>query len=57
VEAADKNTDRGGVRAWGALGVGGIKMKLHKKAIQELFAANDKVFDAEQVFELGGSLA
>ena len=34
VEATDKATDRDGVRAWGALGVGGTKMKIHKKAIQ-----------------------
>ena len=40
----------------GALGVGGTKMKIHKKAIQELFTSNDKVFDAEEVLELGRSL-
>jgi len=56
VEAADKNTVRGTVRTWGALGVGGTKMKIHKKAIQELFVTNDKVLDAEQVLELGRSL-
>jgi hypothetical protein len=57
IEATDKNTERGSVRAWGALGVGGIKMKIHKKAIEELFTANDKIFDAEQVLELGRSLS
>jgi methylenetetrahydrofolate/methylenetetrahydromethanopterin dehydrogenase (NADP+) len=56
VEATDKNTSREHVRAWGALGVGGTKMKIHKRAIQELFTSNDKVLDAEQVFELGRSL-
>ncbi len=56
IEATDKNTERGPVRTWGALGVGGIKMKIHKKAIEELFTANDKIFDAEQVLELGRSL-
>jgi methylenetetrahydrofolate/methylenetetrahydromethanopterin dehydrogenase (NADP+) len=56
VEATDKNTGREHVRAWGALGVGGTKMKIHKKAIQELFTSNDRVLDAEQVFELGRSL-
>jgi methylenetetrahydrofolate/methylenetetrahydromethanopterin dehydrogenase (NADP+) len=57
VDASDKNTERDHVRAWGALGVGGTKMKIHKKAIQELFTANDKVLDAEQVLELGRSLS
>ncbi len=56
VEAADNNAERDHVRAWGALGVGGTKMKIHKKAIQELFTSNDKVLDAEQVLELGRSL-
>ena len=56
VDATDKGKERGHVRTWGALGVGGTKMKIHKRAIQELFTANDKVFDAEQVFELGRSL-
>jgi hypothetical protein len=56
IEAADKNTPREKARAWGALGVGGTKMKIHKKAIQELFTSNDKILDAEQVLELGRSL-
>jgi hypothetical protein len=56
IEATDKGTERSRVRTWGALGVGGTKMKIHKRAIQELFTANDKVFDAEQVLELGRSL-
>src|SRR5262249_23944247 len=56
IEATDKGVERGKVRTWGALGVGGTKMKIHKRAIQELFTSNDKVFDAEQVLELGRSL-
>ena len=56
IEANDKGAARGSARAWGALGVGGTKMKIHKRAIQELFTSNDKVFDAEQVLELGRSL-
>jgi hypothetical protein len=57
VEASDKNQERGAVRTWGALGVGGTKMKIHKKAIQELFASNDRILDAEQVLDLGRSLS
>ena len=56
VEATDRKTPRGHVLAWGALGVGRSKMKIHKKAIQELFVTNDKFLDAEQVLELGRSL-
>jgi hypothetical protein len=57
VEAGDKGKERSGVRAWGALGVGGTKMKIHKKAIQQLFTSNHHLLDAEEVLELGRSLA
>jgi hypothetical protein len=56
IEANDKGAARGPIRAWGALGVGGTKMKIHKRAIQELFTCNDKILDAEEVLELGRSL-
>jgi methylenetetrahydrofolate/methylenetetrahydromethanopterin dehydrogenase (NADP+) len=56
VDATDRKTARGTALAWGALGVGRTKMKIHKKAIQELFVTNDKFLDAEQVLELGRSL-
>jgi hypothetical protein len=56
VDATDRKTARGKALAWGALGVGRTKMKIHKKAIQELFVTNDKILDAEQVLDLGRSL-
>jgi hypothetical protein len=56
VEPGDKGAERDGVKAWGAVGVGGTKMKIHRKAIQELFTANDRVLDAEEVLALGKSL-
>ncbi len=45
------------MRAWGALGVGGTKMKIHKKAIQQLFSANNQILDAEEVLELARTLS
>ena len=56
VKSNDNGKDRDGAKAWGALGVGGLKMKIHKKAIQSLFTANDLVLDAEQVLEIGRAL-
>lgn len=53
VNATDKGADRDGVRAWGALGVGGTKMKIHRKALAALFTSNDKILDAEEVLALG----
>jgi hypothetical protein len=56
IEPTDKGTARDGALAWGALGVGGAKMKIHKRAIQALFEANDRVLDADEVFALGRDL-
>ncbi len=57
VKAQDRAADRDDIVAYGALGVGGTKMKIHKEAIRRLFAANDQILDAEEVLAIGKSLA
>lgn len=52
VSATAKDKDLDGVRAWGALGVGSIKMKVHRQAIRDLFASNSLVLDAESIHDL-----
>ena len=42
-----------GVRCFGALAIGGRKMKIHKAAVASLFTASDKIVDLEQLYELG----
>ena len=49
----DADKDRDGVRVWGALGVGGLKMKIHKAVIRALFDGEPTVFDIDQVYEVG----
>ena len=56
IEAGDKGIDRDGVIAYGAIGVGGLKMKIHTRAIQRLFETSDAVLDAEEIFALGREL-
>lgn len=57
VDATDRAKEIApGVMAWGALGVGRLKMKIHKKAIQDLFTSNDKIIDAEECLVIGRSL-
>jgi methylenetetrahydrofolate/methylenetetrahydromethanopterin dehydrogenase (NADP+) len=56
IELTDKARERGGVLCYGALGVGGTKMKIHKAAVKRLFAANDLVLDADEIFEIGRAL-
>jgi hypothetical protein len=57
VKPTDRDVDRDGLRCWGALGVGGTKMKIHKAALRALFEANDRILDAEEVLEIGRGLA
>lgn len=57
VESTDRGVERDGVACWGALGIGGTKMKIHRKALQTLFTARDRVLDAEEVLEIGRSLS
>ncbi len=56
IEVMDKAKDRGGILCYGAIGVGGTKMKIHRAAIEKLFTRNDLVLDAEEVFSLGQEL-
>lgn len=56
VEVTDNGTDRGRVKAFGALGVGGLKMKIHKACIARLFERNDLVLDAESIAEVAADL-
>jgi hypothetical protein len=56
VEAKDDGTLRHGIPAFGALGIGGLKMKAHKAAIAQLFERNDLVLDAEQIYDIAAGL-
>jgi hypothetical protein len=57
VKATDAAKERDGVIAYGAIGVGGLKMKVHKAALRKLFESNDQVLDVESVFALARTLA
>lgn len=48
----DKGMIREGVVCYGAIGVGDLKMKIHRAAIAALFTRNDQVMDAPEVYEI-----
>ena len=56
IEIQDQAQLREGVTCFGAIGVGGLKMKIHKKAVKRLFTATDLVLDADEVFAIGQEL-
>lgn len=56
IQATDRGQQREGVFCYGAIGVGGTKMKIHKAAVRQLFTANNLVLDAEEIFALGQTI-
>jgi hypothetical protein len=57
IEPADRATERHGVLCYGAVGVGGTKMKIHKLALARLFESNSQILDAEEIYEIGQAMA
>ncbi|MCC6581206.1 MAG: bifunctional NADP-dependent methylenetetrahydromethanopterin dehydrogenase/methylenetetrahydrofolate dehydrogenase [Phycisphaeraceae bacterium] len=56
IGVTDKAKVRDGVIVYGAIGVGGRKMKIHRAAIAQLFQSNDRILDADAVYELGKAM-
>lgn len=57
IEATDKGKDRHGKIAFGALGIGGLKLKLHRACIGQLFESSEGAFDAEEIYALAKEMA
>lgn len=45
-----------GKKLFGAIGIGGFKMKVHKRSIARLFEQNDLVLDAEEIMKIAKEL-
>ena len=56
IDVGDDGAQRDGVAAFGALGVGGLKMKIHRACIARLFERNDLVLDAETIADVAREL-
>jgi hypothetical protein len=56
IEVSDDGIEREGIAVFGALGVGKLKMKIHKACIARLFERNDLVLDAETIAEVASEL-
>jgi methylenetetrahydrofolate/methylenetetrahydromethanopterin dehydrogenase (NADP+) len=52
IEVFDKAVSRDNTVCYGAIGVGGTKMKIHRAAVAQLFERNDQVLDAEEIYDL-----
>lgn len=57
IEATDKGKERDGKLCFGALGIGGLKLKLHRACIGQLFENSEQVLDAEHIYALAKEMA
>jgi methylenetetrahydrofolate/methylenetetrahydromethanopterin dehydrogenase (NADP+) len=56
INVTDKAVEREKIVCYGAIGVGGVKMKIHKAAVAKLFEANDAVLDTAAIATLADQL-
>jgi hypothetical protein len=57
IDAMDKAKDRHGKIIYGALGLGGLKLKLHRTLIGKLFESTDQLYDADEIYALAKEMA
>jgi len=48
--------EKDGKVIFGALGIGGLKMKIHRDCLSHLFKQNDFVLDAEEIYEIAKTM-
>lgn len=56
IKPTDNCKERNGKLAIGAIGIGGLKMKIHRAAVMKLFEQNDQVLDIEEIYKIGKAL-
>lgn len=56
IEPTDNDVERNGIRCFGALGIGKLKMKIHRKCISALFENNQTVLEEDSIFDLSESV-
>lgn len=57
IDMLDKGKERHGKIVYGAIGVGTLKLALHRRCIGQLFEANDQVLDAEEIYAIAKTMA
>ena len=56
IDMMDNNTERFGKRIFGGIGIGALKLRLHRACISRLFESNELVLDANEVYNTATSL-
>ena len=57
IDIMDKDTERYGKHVFGGIGIGALKLKLHRACIAKLFESNDIALDAETIYKIAQAMA
>jgi methylenetetrahydrofolate/methylenetetrahydromethanopterin dehydrogenase (NADP+) len=52
MEVTDNGKDRAGKRFYGAIAIGNLKMKIHRRSINSLFESNDRLLDEITIYDI-----
>ena len=52
IKVMDNNTEKEGVKFYGAIAIGNFKMKVHRGAISTLFESNDQFLDETTIYDI-----
>jgi hypothetical protein len=56
VDMMDKATTRHGKIVFGAIGIGALKIKLHRACVAQLFENNKQILDAEEIYAMAKTM-
>jgi methylenetetrahydrofolate/methylenetetrahydromethanopterin dehydrogenase (NADP+) len=56
IDMMDKAKEINGILTYGAIGVGGFKMKIHKACLKKLFTRNDLLMETQSIYQVGQEL-
>jgi hypothetical protein len=57
IQAGDRGALRGSTICYGALAIGQLKMKIHKRCLEHLFETNNAILDTPQIYQIGAQVA
>ncbi len=57
IDVMDKGTERHGIKVFGGIGIGALKLKLHRACVSKLFESNDIALDAESIYKIAQTMA
>lgn len=57
IDVLDRGQLRGSTVCYGAIGVGTLKMKIHKSCLKSLFDSNDRMLLVDEIYAIGKQLA